>query len=86
MPRHSISLSDKPEGKQIEHYINGIDNSEGMHPGIKSRCSICNRRHRSTYCKHGDSRIKSHESCNGFIADGVILCECGCHITITKRK
>lgn len=41
MPRKSNTIPDTPPGKQLEHYVNGKDNADGMHPGIRSKCEIC---------------------------------------------
>lgn len=41
MPRNSSTIPDEPSGKQMMHYVNGRDHTDGMHPGIRSKCSIC---------------------------------------------
>jgi len=32
-----------PDGKSIRHYVNGVDDTDGMHPGIRKECpdQIC---------------------------------------------
>jgi hypothetical protein len=39
--RQSKAIPDEPKGKQLEHYVNGKDASDGMHPGIRSKCPEC---------------------------------------------
>lgn len=40
MSRKSESIPDK--GLQIVHYINGKNRDDGVHPGIRKKCPICN--------------------------------------------
>lgn len=41
MGRHAKPIPDKKKGKQLEHYVNGRDKSDGMHPGIRRECKTC---------------------------------------------
>jgi len=42
--RNSQSIPDD-HGKTMRHYVNGVDDSDGMHPGIRKNCQdpICIR-------------------------------------------
>lgn len=47
--RKAKAVPDKAPGKQLEHYVNGKDRTDGMHPGIRKKCPICNDKSKEAY-------------------------------------